>query len=331
MTKNSAESFVGIDISKMYLDVAVWERPESWQYRNDGEGIAQLIIRLQGLPQPLIAVEATGGLEVPMVTELNRAGFRVAVINPTRIRHFARAVGQLAKTDKLDAQIIARYAHTVNPEVRPLRTDELERLNALVTRRKQLVDMLTMEKNRKATTRGQMQARLQTHIDWLKAELASLNKDIDDVIQNHPVWNKKGQWIRSAPGVGPVTTSVLLAQLPELGTLNRQKIAALVGVAPLNKDSGPKRGKRRVFGGRVLVRNTLYMAALCATRCNPVIRHFYQNLIARGKEPKVALTACMRKLLVILNAMVRQQQCWQPKPVPAYSLVSEPIPAYSLL
>ena len=314
MSDSVADSFVGVDVCKAYLDVAVWESPDSGRYGNDAEGIAQMIDWLLGLPRPLIVVEATGGLEGPMLSDLNRAGLAVSVTNPTRIRDFARSVGQLAKTDKLDAQIIARYAHVVEPEVRPLRTDEQEYLNALVTRRKQLVDNLTMEKNRKATTRGPMQNQLQEHIDWLQAAVASLNKAIDEFIQDHHVWKEKDKLMRSVPGIGPVTASILLAQLPELGMLSRQKIASLVGVAPLSKDSGRKRGKRRVFGGRALVRSTLYMATLSATRYNPIIREFYLRLIDRGKEAKVALTACMRKLLVILNAMAKQQQPWCPRP-----------------
>jgi transposase len=257
-------------------------------------------------------VEASGGIEQPIVAELYLEKLPIAIVNPTRVRNFARSTGQLAKTDKLDARLIAHFAQAVRPKVRPLRTAEQEHLNALVTRRRQVVQILTAEKNRRSTSHSTLRKRLQQHIEWLNAELVALDEDIEQYIQESPSWRKKAALLRSVPGVGPVTASTLLAELPELGTRNRQQIAALVGVTPLNKDSGKMRGKRRVFGGRAPVRRALYMAALVATRVNPVIRSFYEHLLAQGKEKKVALTACMRKLLVILNSMIRNQQTWSP-------------------
>jgi transposase len=307
------EAFVGIDVGKAHLEVALWDSETSWRVSNDGDGIEKLITRLQALSPRLIVVEATGGLELPVVAAMASAELPVAVVNPTRVRDFARATGQLAKTDRLDALVLAHFAQAVRPKLRPLRSEEGEQLAALLTRRRQLVAMLTAEKNRLVSTRPQLRQRLQKHIEWLQEELKSLDEEIASLIDSNPLWEEKNALLRSVPGIGPVTAATLLAELPELGTLNRQKIAALVGVAPVNKDSGKKRGKRRVFGGRTSVRRTLYMAALNASRFNPVIRSFYERLLGRGKEKKVALTACMRKLLVILNAMLCHHQAWQPR------------------
>jgi len=314
MTDTETGAFIGIDVGKMYLDIAVWDSEIYWRVSNDGAGIEKLINRLQKLSPVLIVVEATGGLELPVVTALALAALPVAVVNPTRVRDFARSTGQLAKTDKLDARVLAHFAQAVRPQVRPLRSEEQEYLAALVTRRRQVVQMLTAEKNRKSSARPQIRKRVQKHIDWLTEELRALDEDIAKFIHSHPLWREKEALLRSVPGVGPVTACTILAELPELGTLNRQKIAALVGVAPLNKDSGRKRGKRRVFGGRASVRRTLYMATLTATKFNPVIKSFYENLLRRGKEKKVALTACMRKLLIILNSILRHQRPWQVRP-----------------
>lgn len=312
MTTKTQEIFIGIDISKDKLDVAIWGLEETWSFHNEAEGWQELIEQVKVIHPSLIVVEASGGIEQPLVAELYLAELPIAIVNPTRVRNFARSTGQLAKTDKLDARLIAQFAQAVRPQVRPLRTAEQEHLNALVTRRRQIVQILTAEKNRRATTYSTLREQLQRHIDWLEAEIKELNEEIEQFIQDNPVWQEKAAVVRSVPGVGPVTASTLLAELPELGTRNRQQIAALVGVAPLNKDSGKMRGKRRVFGGRASVRRVLYMVALVATRTNPVIRSFYERLLARGKEKKVALTACMRKLLVILNAMVRNHKTWRP-------------------
>jgi transposase len=312
MTTTEEEVFIGIDISKTQMDVAVWDQKETWEFSNEATGRRELVEKAKELKPSLIVIEASGGIEQPIVAELYVEKIPVTIVNPTRVRNFARSTGQLAKTDKLDAKLIAHFAQAVRPQVRPLRTAEQEHLNALVTRRRQVVQILTAEKNRRFTTYSTLRKRLQQHIEWLNAELEALDEEIEQYIQESPSWRKNAKLLRSVPGVGPVTAATLLAELPELGTRNRQQIAALVGVAPLNKDSGKMRGKRRVFGGRAPVRRALYMAALVATRVNPIIRSFYEHLIAQGKEKKVALTACMRKLLVILNSMIRTQQTWRP-------------------
>lgn len=314
MESTSEQIFVGIDVGKARLDVAVWGGGSPWQVRNDDQGIQLVVEQLKALSPALIVVEATGGLETWLVAELTFAGLPVAVVNPKRVRDFARSTGQLAKTDKLDAKVLAHFAQAVRPQVRPLRTEEEEHLAGLVTRRRQVVDMIISEKNRRCTTRPRLRERLDQHIAWLEGELKALDEEIEQFIKGSPLWKEKEELLQSVPGVGPVTSATLLAQLPELGDLSGKKIAALVGVAPLNKDSGKKRGKRRVFGGRASVRRTLYMATLSATKFNPVIRAFYQKLLARGKEQKVALTACMRKLLIILNAILRHRKPWQPEP-----------------
>jgi len=312
MTTTKKEIFIGIDISKTQMDVAVWDNEETWEFENEAAGWQEMVEIAKELKPSLIVVEASGGIEQRVVAELYLEELPIAIVNPTRVRNFARSTGQLAKTDKLDARLIAHFAQAVRPKVRPLRTAEQEHLNALVTRRRQVVQILTAEKNRRSTTHSTLRKRLQQHIEWLNAELEGLDEEIEQYIQESPSWRKNAALLRSVPGVGPVTASTLLAALPELGTRNRQQIAALVGVAPLNKDSGKMRGKRRVFGGRAPVRRALYMATLVATRVNPVIRSFYEHLLAQGKEKKVALTACMRKLLVILNSMIRNQQTWSP-------------------
>jgi len=312
MTTKNKEIYIGIDVSKATLDVAIWESEITWKFSNELKGWQDLAKRLAILKPQLIAIEASGGFEQPLVAELYGEKLPVAVVNPTRVRSFAKASGQLAKTDKLDAKIIAQFAQALHPKVRPLRSPDEERLNALVTRRRQIIQMITAEKNRRSTAHNSMNIRIQQHIAWLETDLKALDKEIGAIIQHSPEWKEKENILRSVPGVGPVTTSTLLAELPELGSRNRQQIAALVGVAPLNRDSGKMRGKRRVFGGRAPVRSALYMATLVATRSNPIIRRFYERLLAQGKEKKVALTACMRKLLVILNSMLRHHRVWCP-------------------
>ncbi len=304
---SSDERFVGIDAGKRKNDVHVHGLAEESQYHNDAEGIRDLVDSMLQLSPTLIVVEATGGYERLMVAELSAAGLPIAVVNPTRVRRFADSLGQLAKTDKIDARTIAHFASVVRPPVQALKSEEEECLGDLLDRRRQVIAMQTAEKNRLHTSRGRMRDDIEEHVDWLAAKLDELDREIADMIGNSQAWSEKETLLRSVPGIGPVTAATLLADLPELGTLNRQKIAALVGVAPFNKDSGKKRGKRRIFGGRAPVRRTLYMAALACTRYNPVIKRFYNHLLDQGKEKKVALTACMRKLLVILNAMVRKQ------------------------
>ncbi len=307
----SAEVFIGIDVSKAQLDIAVYDSIMHWQTPNTDVGIADLVQRLQTLNPTRIVLEATGGFELRLVAELIAGKLPVVITNPRRVRAFARSTGQLAKTDKLDAKVLAQFAAVLRPEVRTLPTDQEDQLTALLTRRRQIVEMLTIEKNRLQTVRPTMRSDIEAHIDWLTDKLAALNDDIDEFIQGSPLWQEKASLLKSVPGIGRITASTFLAMLPELGTLNRQEIAALVGVAPLNKDSGRKQGKRRIFGGRASVRSVLYMAALSATKCNPKIKKFYDHLLQHGKEKKVALTACMRKLLVIVNAMVRTKQAWQ--------------------
>lgn len=309
--KTAGKIFVGIDVSKAWLDVGVHEQPEGWRVSNDEAGISGLVKRLKKLKPKLIVLEPTGGFEMLVVAELSQAGLPVAVVNAKRVRDFAKSTGQLAKTDKLDARVLAHFAAAVRPEVRSLRTEEEEQLTALLTRRRQVLDMLTVEKNRRVTVRAKMRFDLQAHIHWLSKHLQELDQEIEDFVKGSPSWKEKDTLLQSVPGVGPVTSATLLGMLPELGLLNRQAIAALVGVAPMNKDSGRKKGKRRIFGGRADVRSVLYMAALSAKKHNPFIRKFYQRLIQHGKEKKVALTACMRKLLVILNALLRTNQPWR--------------------
>jgi transposase len=311
--EKTAEIFVGIDISKAWLDVALYEREETLRSANDDAGIAKLVKRMQELQPGLIVLEPTGGFEMLVVAELTHAGLPVVVVNAKRIRDFARATGRLAKTDKLDAKVLAHFAAAIRPAVRSLRSEEEEQLTALLTRRRQVLDMLTVEKNRLVTVRAKMRTSIKAHIEWLSNSLKELDEEIEDFIENTPLWKEKDALLQSVPGVGPVTAATLLGMLPELGILNRQEIAALVGVAPVNKDSGKKRGKRRIYGGRADIRSVLYMAALAAKKFNPVIRAFYERLIKQGKEKKVALTACMRKLLVILNAMMRTNQAWHSK------------------
>lgn len=260
----------------------------------------------------LIVLEATGGVEVPLTGALAATGLPVVVVNPRQIRDFAKATGQLAKTDALDAQVLARFAEVVRPEPRPLPDAQTQELAALVTRRRQLIEMLTAEKNRLTSARVVVRKQWRAHITWLERALDQANTDMAETIRQSPVWREKEELLRSVPGIGPVLTTTVLANLPELGTLTHKQIAALVGVAPLNRDSGTLRGKRTVWGGRAQVRAALYMAAIVAARFNPVIRAFYQRLRAAGKAKKVALVACMRKLLMIINAMLKHQTPWNP-------------------
>jgi len=303
--------FVGIDVSKETLDMAVDGEADVQQYANDAAGIAALTAWIAAKDGKLVVVEASGGWELDLVSALVAAGLPAAVVNPTRVRNFAKAMGQYAKTDKIDAQVLARFAAVVQPPAQLLKSGEQARLAAVISRRQQLVDMLTQEKNRRVTTREEMRDQLERHISWLEAELADLNDQLEKLVAHCAEWQAKKEVMMSVKGVGPVTATTLLADLPELGRLNRQQIAALVGLAPLNKDSGRKRGQRHIFGGRKAVRSKLYMAALSASKHNPIIRSFYERLLANGKLEKVALTACMRKLLVILNAMIRDMELWQ--------------------
>ena len=307
---STKDLFVGIDVSKDLLQVAAGE--QQWTIGNDPAGIADLVERLARLKPCLVVLEATGGLEMPAAAELTAANIPVAAVNPRQVRDFAKATGRLAKTDAIDASILAQFGEAVRPPVRPCSDAQTQELAHLVARRRQLVEMLTAEKNRLTRAVPTVRRLIERHIDWLRHELKDLDGTLKDAVQSSAVWREKEDLLKSAPGVGPVVAATLLAALPELGRLNRKQIAALVGVAPLNRDSGTLRGKRSVWGGRAHVRAALYMGALVAARHNAVIRTFYQRLLAAGKTPKVALTACMRKLLTILNAMLKNNQRWQP-------------------
>jgi transposase len=306
-------TFVGIDVSKDQLDVAI--RPEEARFResNNDSGIQALIGRLSSLQPQLILLEATGGYEILAAASLRQAGLPAHIINPRQVRDFARSSGRLAKTDKIDAAVLAHFAEALKPGLRPWPDEQQQELAALMSRRRQLVEMLVMEKNRLSMTYSpRVRKSLQTNLQSLKEQLQELAQDLDDFIRQSPIWLEKAQLLQSVPGIGPLTSQSLLAWVPELGTLNRRKIAALVGLAPFNRDSGQMRGKRTIWGGRARVRPPLYMATLAACRVNPAIRAFYLRLVAAGKSKKLALTACMRKLLVILNAILKQQQPWHP-------------------
>jgi transposase len=304
--------YVGIDVSKDQLDVAMRPSGDSWSMANDASGITEVVQRLAQLHPKLVVLEATGGLQMPLAAALATAGLPLSMVNPRQVRDFARATGRLAKTDRLDAQVLAHFADAVRPTPYPLPDAQTQELTALLTRRHQVVEMLTAEKNRLRTTRESMRQRVQDHIRWLEQELADLDDDLERTLRESSLWREKDNLLRSVPGIGRVVSITLLADLPELGTLSRHQIAALVGVAPLNRDSGRFRGTRTVWGGRARVRAVLYMAALTASRYNPIIKAFYHRLCGVGKARKVALTACMRKLLIILNSMVKHQQTWAP-------------------
>jgi transposase len=300
-----AELFVGIDVAKATLDVAVRPSGESWQAANDEPGIAALVLRLRSLAPRLIVLEATGGLERPVTAAMVAAGLSVVVVNPRQVRDFARATGTLAKTDRLDAAVLAHFAEAVRPPVRPVPDETSRSLAALVARRRQLIEMLTAERNRRLAAPRALQAELAEHIGWLEQRLGHLDGEVAQTIEDSPIWRAKDNLLRSVKGVGPVLSATLLTDLPELGRLGRKQIAALVGVAPLARDSGTLRGKRTCWGGRASVRAALYMGALVAVRFNAVLQAQYQRLLGAGKPKKVALVACMHKLLVILNARVR--------------------------
>ena len=303
---------VGIDVGKEQLDVGLTGQKRVQTWDNDEAGRAELSEWVVEQAPQLVVVEASGGYEAAIVSELVDCGLAVALVNPTRVRAFARAEGLLAKTDKIDARLIARFGATMKPEPQARRDQNQLELNQWVTRRRQLVLMVTAEKNRLQTAAPAMQAHISKHIAWLQADIELLEQQINQAIAANPHWAETAKRVESVPGVGSITASTLVADLPELGQLNRQKIAALVGVAPFNHESGKQRRQRRIFGGRASVRSVLYMATLSAVRHNPVIKSFYQRLLAKGKLKKVALTACMRKLLVILNAMVKTGQDWSP-------------------
>jgi transposase len=310
-TKN-IRPFVGIDVSKARLDVAARPAPEPISVPNTEAGHATLVARLTPLRPQLVVLEATGGLEVPVMQALMAAGIPVARINPRQARAFAKATGELAKTDRIDAAVLAHFAEAIHPEARPLPEPAVQRLSDLLGRRRQLVEMLAIERVRWASSRGPALESVRTHVTYLTRMLAELDQELESAVEANQAWRARSQVLRSVIGVGPVLTLTLLARLPELGQLAHNQIAKLVGVAPLANDSGPRQGPRQCWGGRADVRTVLYMATLAARRSNPGIKAFYERLVAKGKPKKVALTACMHKLLRILNAMVKHNTPWDP-------------------
>jgi transposase len=303
--------FVGVDVAKTELVTGLRPTGEVWTVSNDETGIQELLQRLRPRDPVLVVIEATGGYERGVVAALAAAGIPLVVANPRQVRDFARSTGQLAKTDRIDAQVLALFAERVRPEPRPLPDEATRTLTALLARRRQILEMLTAERNRLEHAVPAVRRDLIQHIRWLERRLRDVDHDLDRTVQSSPIWRAKENLLRSLPGVGPVTSRTLIGSLPELGFLNRKQIAALVGVAPLARDSGTLKGKRLVWGGRAPVRAALYMAALVASRRNPALRAFYARLVAAGKPKKLALTACMRKLLTILNAMVKTNSAWQ--------------------
>jgi len=306
----NSEAYVGVDVSKDLLDVKVLPGNETQQISNDDFGINKLIKFLTKKDPTLIVFESTGGLEMLAVGSLIENHLPVVVVNPRQVRDFAKATGRLAKTDAIDADTIARFARDIRPEIRPVKDEHTQLLSALNARRRQIVDMLVAEKNRLHRAPKPNKNSIQKHIRWLERSLEDINKDIAKTIKKSPTWHEKDRLLQSFKGVGPVVSATLLSDLPELGTLNRKKIANLVGVAPLNCDSGRFRGRRRIKGGRANVRRKLYMAAVASLRHNPLIKDFYDRLVDAGKPPKLALTACMRKILTILNAMMKERTYW---------------------
>lgn len=304
--------FVGLDVAKDHLDVHVRPTGETFRVPHDDAGLATLVERLRPLTPTLVVLEATGGYETTVAATLAGADLPLAVVNPRQIRDFARASGQLAKTDALDARIIALFAEAIRPVARPLADDQAVELRQLIARRRQLVEMLGAEMNRRRLLRNQrLQRQVDAHIAWLEEALRRLDKDVHTLIRTTPVWRETDDLLRSVPGIGPVTACVLISDLPELGRLDRRRIASLVGVAPFARDSGAFRGRRMITGGRGAIRRVLYMATVAALKHNPVIAAFYARLVANGHPVKVALTAAMRKLLIIANAIVRDHRPWQ--------------------
>jgi len=303
--------FVGVDVSKDSLDVAIGTQKEIITFVNDQKGVDSLVKKLKRIDAQLIVFESTGGYELLATSCLAEAGLAVVIVNPRQVRDFAKSAGILAKTDAIDARVIARFAEAVKPEVRPLKDHQTSELSALVARRRQIIEMIVAERNRLKLANKRNKKDIKDHIRWLQKRLDKMESDIGKMIQSSPIWRCKDDILQSVPGIGPVTSASLICDLPELGVLSPKKIAMLAGLAPLNCDSGKYKGRRRIWGGRGSVRSGLYMATMAAIRCNPAIKGFYQRLIAAGKCHKVAATACMRKLLIIVNAMLRDQTLWQ--------------------
>jgi transposase len=312
MSKKKSKSFIGIDVSKQELEVAVHESDFKFRCANKISCFGQLIAELIVLRPALIVLEATGGLEIAVVNAMHAVGLPLVVVNPRQVRDFAKALGQLAKTDRLDARVLAHFGAAIKPPLRPIKSKDEQELDALMGRRGQLVEMLSDEKNRRGSAASDsVRKKIKEHIDWLEDCIAELDKQLKALVKTSARWQAKDKILQSAPGIGPLTSFSMIADLPELGTLNRQQISKLVGVAPLNRDSGQQRGSRHIYGGRAPLRRVLYMAALTASRHNPTIKDFYQRLRANHKPFKVAITACMRKLLAIINVMVRDSTPWK--------------------
>jgi transposase len=307
--------FVGIDVSKAQLDIAVRPQQRTWSVTYDEQGVTELVETLRQLGPQLIVLEPTGGYEGRVVAALALAGLPVVVVNARYIRHFAQAAGILAKTDRLDASVLAHYAAALRPMVRPLPDAQTREMAALLTRRRQLIDMRTAETNRQECTTARVRCEIDTHIAWLDKRLVALDKELTAAIKTSPLWREREDLLQSMPGVGPGLARTLILHLPELGQLDRWQVAALIGVAPLNRDSGTLRGRRGTWGGRASVRNVLFMAALSAIHYNPVIKSFYERLRKAGKRHKVAMVACMRRMLTILNTMVRNNTHWHAQPI----------------
>jgi transposase len=307
--------YVGIDVAQAALDVALWPSQTVKRFAYDEAGLAELLAYLAPQAPQLIVLEASGGWEQWLAATLAAVPWPVAVVNPRQVRDFARATGRLAKSDRLDAQVLAEFAAKIQPAARPVPDDTTRQLQALVARRRQLVEMQTAERNRLHLTHARVRPKVQAHLDWLKTALRELDDELDQSLRASPLWRAQEDLLRGVPGVGPVLARTLLADLPELGQLNRQEIAALVGVAPFHDESATRHGPRRIWGGRAAVRAALYMAALTGIRYNPVLKHFYERLRRAGKPFKVAITATMRKLLTILNAILKRHRPWCPQPV----------------
>ena len=314
MTETIVEKFVGIDVSKFTLDVCIEPAVQTLHVAYDEVGIKQIVVRLKEINPTLIVMEATGGLEVRIATELASKGLPVAVINPRQARDFAKATGQLAKTDLVDAAVLAAFAQAIRPQARPLKDADTRALDDMVSRRRQLIDMRVQETLRLGTAASKpLEKSLKKHIAWLDKQIAEIDSDLTNRLRESDAWRAKDDLLRGIPGVGPVTTLTMLAKCPELGKLNRREIAALAGVAPLANDSGKHRGKRFIWGGRADVRAVLYMAAISAIRYNDTIKAFADRLKQAGKPPKVVIVACMRKLLIIMNSMLKNNTPWNPK------------------
>lgn len=309
----SAKQWVGIDVCQKYLDVYIRPSGKLFQVTNDEAGISKLVQTLKNIQPKLIVLEATGGMEIDAVIKLNEAGLAVAIINPRQARDFAKATGQLAKTDAIDARVLAHFADAIRPEVRQISDESSRQLEDLVARRRQISDMITAEKNRRRGKTNSVKASIDRHIEWLEEQLKEIESQIKSAIAINEDWQQKMKLLTSVPGIGEVVAVTLISSLPELGQISHKSISYLVGVAPLNKDSGKFRGKRRIWGGRAKIRCVLYMATLVAVRFNPVIKAFYERLITKGKLKKVALTACMHKLLIFLNAMMKNNSSWKPQ------------------